>query len=33
MFFGDKIIAFQDKFPKNTQMYKVMTTKPSDLAV
>ena len=32
LFFGDKIIPFEDKFPRNTQLYRVMTTKPSDLA-
>ena len=32
LFFGDKIIPFEDKFPRDTQLYRVMTTKPSDLA-
>ena len=32
LFFGDKIIPFVDKFPTNTRLYKVMTTKPADLA-
>lgn len=32
LFFGDKIIPFADKFPRDTQLYRVMTTKPSDLA-
>ena len=32
LFFGDKIIPFVDKFPRDTQLYRVMTTKPSDLA-
>lgn len=32
LFFGDKIIPFVDKFPVDTQLYKVMTTKPADLA-
>ncbi len=27
LFFGDKIIPFVDKFPHDTQLYKVMTTK------
>lgn len=31
LFFGDKIIPFVDKFPRDTQLYRVMTTKPSDL--
>ena len=33
LFFGDKIIPFIDRFPTNTKLYQVMTTKPSDLAV
>ena len=28
----DKIIPFVDKFPRDTQLYRVRTTKPSDLA-
>ena len=32
LFFGDKNIPFVDKFPTNTRLYKVMTTKPADLA-
>ena len=32
LFFGDKISPFEDKFPRDTQLYRVMTTKPSDLA-
>ena len=32
LFFGDKIIPFEDKFPRDTQLYRVMTTKPSELA-
>ena len=32
LFFGDKIIPFVDKYPTNTRLYKVMTTKPADLA-
>ncbi len=31
LFFGDMIIPFVDEFPQNTKMYKLMTTKPSDL--
>ena len=26
LFFGDKIIPFVDKFPRDTQLYRVMTT-------
>lgn len=33
LFFGDKIIPFVDKFPKDTKLYQVMTTKPSDFTV
>ena len=32
IFFGDKIIPFVDKFPTDTKLYQVMTTKPADLA-
>ena len=31
LFFGDKIIPFVDKFPTDTRLYQVMTTKPADL--
>lgn len=30
MFYGDVIIPFKDHFPKNTQLYQIMTTKPSE---
>ena len=29
---GSAIVPFMDTFPKHTQLYKLMTTKPSDLA-
>lgn len=29
--YGNNIIAAKDKFPEDTELYKVMTTKPSDL--
>ena len=29
---GSAIVPFMDNFPKHTQLYKLMTTKPSDLA-
>ena len=29
---GSAIVPFEDRFPKDTQLYKLMTTKPSDLA-
>ena len=32
LFFGDKIIPFVDNFPTDTKLYRVMTTKPADLA-
>ena len=27
LFFGDKVIPFEDRFPKNTKLYQLMTTK------
>lgn len=30
LFFGDKILPFTDRFPKDTQLYRAMTTKPSE---
>ena len=30
LFFGDKIIPFVDKFPTDTKLYQVMTTKPNE---
>ncbi len=30
MFYGDVIIPFKDQFPKNTQLYQIMTTKPDE---
>ena len=30
LFFGDVIIPFKDKFPTDTKLYKVMTTKPKE---
>jgi hypothetical protein len=32
LFFGNVIIPFRDKFPKNTELYKIMTTKPDEVA-
>lgn len=32
LFYGNTIIPFKDKFPKETKLYKIMTTKVSDLA-
>ena len=31
IFYGNVILPFQDRFPKNTRLYSIMTTKPSDL--
>ncbi len=31
MFFGDVIIPFRDKFPKDTKLYQLMTTKPNEV--
>lgn len=30
LFFGNTIVPFIDKFPKNTMLYKLMTTKPEE---
>lgn len=30
LFFGDVILPFVDNFPKDTQLYRVMTTKPEE---
>ena len=32
LFFGNVIIPFVDHFPKDTELYRTMTTRPSDLA-
>ena len=32
MFYGDVIIPFRDNFPKTSLLYRVMTSRPSDLA-
>ena len=31
LFYGNTIIPFKDKFPKDTQLYRIMTTKPSEI--
>ena len=31
LFYGNTIIPFKDKFPKDTMLYKVLTTNPRDL--
>ena len=33
LFYGNVILPFQDHFPKNTELYKLMTTRFSDDAV
>ena len=32
LFYGDVIIPFVDRFPKDTQLYKIMTTKPNEVS-
>lgn len=32
LFYGNIILPFADKFPKNTQLYRIMTTKPGEIA-
>jgi len=32
LFFGNVIIPFVDHFPKDTELYSIMTTRPEDLA-
>ena len=31
LFYGNTIIPFKDQFPKDTQLYRIMTTKPSEI--
>ena len=31
LFYGNVIIPFLDKFPKETLLYKIMTTKPEEM--
>ena len=31
LFYGNTIIPFKDRFPKDTKLYKIMTTNPRDL--
>ena len=31
LFYGSTILPFVDHFPKNTELYAIMTTKPLDL--
>ena len=32
LFFGNVILPFVDHFPKDIELYRILTTKPSDLA-
>ena len=32
LFYGNVIIPFVDHFPKDTELYSIMTTRPEDLA-
>ena len=31
LFYGNVILPFSDKFPKNTELYRIMTTKPGEV--
>jgi len=31
LFYGDTTIPFVDRFPKNTEIYRLLTTRPEDL--
>ena len=31
LFYGSVILPFQDRFPKNTKLYSIMTTKPTEV--
>ena len=32
IFFGNVVLPFVDRFPKDTELYRVMTTKPEEVA-
>lgn len=32
LFFGSTTIPFIDRFPKNTEIYRLLTTRPEDIA-
>jgi len=32
LFFGNTTIPFVDRFPNNTEIYRLLTTRPEDLA-
>ena len=31
IFYGNAVLSFVDRFPKDTELYKVMTTKPEEV--
>ncbi len=31
LFYGNVILPFVDRFPKDTELYRIMTTKPQEL--
>ena len=31
LFYGNVIVPFVDRFPKDTEMYRLMTTKPNEI--
>lgn len=33
LFYGNVILPFVDRFPKDTELYRVMTTKPEEVGV
>lgn len=33
LFYGNVILPFIDRFPKDTELYRIMTTKPGEVAV
>ncbi len=32
LFYGNVILPFVDRFPKDTELYRIMTTKPSEIS-
>jgi len=30
LFYGNVILPFSDKFPRDTELYRIMTTKPNE---
>ena len=33
IFYGDNIIPFVDRFPEDTELYRIMTTKPGEVVI